>query len=204
MASDSYLKRPLTQVRRKDRRLDDVEWQDRLLRTAAVGHLALGWEGQPLLHSNLYWYDGQAVYLHTAGAGRLRALLEAGPRPACWTAVEHGRILPARTPFDFSTEYASIILYGTAELVTDPAEKRRALEGLMAKYAPHLTAGVDYEPMPDRDIDLTSVIRLTIAERVAKHNIKPEAYDAYPYPGGSFIAAERAAGRVTLKAKELA
>lgn len=204
MASQSYLNRPLTQVRRKDRRLDEADWQDRLLRIAAVGHLALCWEGQPLLHSNLYWYDGQAIYMHTAGVGRLRAMLEAGPRRACWTTAEHGRILPASTPFDFSTEYASVVLYGTAELVTEPAEKRRALEGLMAKYAPHLTAGVDYEPMPDRDIELTSVIRMTIAERVAKHNIKPEAYEAYPYPGGSFIEAERAAGRITLKAKELA
>ena len=74
----------------------------------------------------------------------------------------------------------------------------------MTKYAAHLTPGVDYEPMPDTDIAQTSVLRLTIAERVAKHNVKPTDYPAYAYPGRSFIETERAAGRVTVKAKELA
>jgi nitroimidazol reductase NimA-like FMN-containing flavoprotein (pyridoxamine 5'-phosphate oxidase superfamily) len=199
-----YLGRPRTQIRRKDRRLDAAEWQDRLLASAPVGHLAITWEGQPHLHSNLFWHDGAAVYLHTAGVGRLRAILDRGPQPACFTVTEMGRILPAGTPFDFSTEYASVVLYGTAEALADPAEKRRALEGLMTKYAPHLTAGVDYEPMSDADIAQTSALRLTIAERSGKHNVKPAEWDAYTYPRESFIDAERAAGRVTIKAKDLA
>jgi uncharacterized protein len=199
-----YLDRPRTQVRRKDRRLDDADWQDRLLAVAPVGHLAVVWEGRPHLHSNLFWSDGESVFMHTAGVGKLRALLDQGPLAACFTVTEIGRILPAGTPFDFSTEYASVIVYGTAEVVSDPAEKRRALEGLMGKYAAHLTPGVDYEPMPDGDFAQTSVLRLAIAERVAKHNVKPTDYPAYAYPGRSFIDAERAAGRVTVKAKELA
>jgi nitroimidazol reductase NimA-like FMN-containing flavoprotein (pyridoxamine 5'-phosphate oxidase superfamily) len=199
-----YLDRPRTRVRRKDRRLDEIDWQDRLLAAAPVGHLAVAWEGQPHLHSNLYWCDGRAVFMHTAGVGKLRAILDRGPLPACFTVTEMGRILPAGTPFDFSTEYASVILYGTAEALADPAEKRRALEGLMTKYAAHLTPGVDYEPMPDGDIAQTSVLRLTIAERVGKHNVKPAEHLAYPYPSVPFIDAERAAGRVTIKAKELA
>jgi hypothetical protein len=74
----------------------------------------------------------------------------------------------------------------------------------MAKYAPHLTAGVDYEPMPDSDVALTSVFRVTIAERVGKHNVKPEDTPAFAYAGSSFIDEERAAGRVTVRGKELA
>ncbi len=74
----------------------------------------------------------------------------------------------------------------------------------MAKYAPHLVAGVDYEPMPDSDIALTSVYRFEIETRVGKHNVKLEEYPAYPYPHGSFIDAEREAGRATMRPKELA
>lgn len=76
--------------------------------------------------------------------------------------------------------------------------------GVMSKYAPHLVAGVDYVPMPDRDIAITSVYCMEIETRVGKHNVKPEEYPAYPYPHGSFIDAERAAGRATMRAKELA
>jgi uncharacterized protein len=96
------------------------------------------------------------------------------------------------------------VLYGVLQVVIDPAEKRRGLEGLMTKYAPHLTAGVDYAPMPDEDVAQTSVYRLDVESRVGKHNVKPDDYPAYAYPGGSFIDAERAARRATLKPKELA
>lgn len=204
MALSAFRERALTHVRRKDRRLDEAEWMDRLLTGAAMGHLAVCWEGNPLLHSNLYWYDGEVVFLHTARVGKLRAVLDAGPTAGCFTVAEHGRLLPADAPLDFSTEYASVVLYGTVEVITDRAEKRRALEGLMSKYAPHLVPGKDYVPMPDQDIAQTSVCRLTIEERVGKHNVKPDDYPAYAYHGESFIAAERAAGRLSLQPKELA
>jgi nitroimidazol reductase NimA-like FMN-containing flavoprotein (pyridoxamine 5'-phosphate oxidase superfamily) len=204
MSGSRYLERPVTQLRRKDRGLDDEAWMDRLLATAAFGHLAIAWQGQPLLHGNLYWYDGERAFWHTAAVGKLRAVLDLGETPACFSVAEHGRMLPADTPFEFSTEYASVLLYGTVRVVPERAEKRYALEGLMRKYAPHLTPGVDYTPMPDSDIDQTGVYALHVTERVGKHNVKPADYPAYPYPAESFIDAERAAGRVTLKAKELA
>lgn len=201
---ERYLERPLTQVRRKDRALTEGEWMDRFLTMSAVGHLAVTYEGQPLLHSNFFWFDGTRVYWHTAQAGKLRAVLETGIARACFTVTEFGRVLPAGTPFDFSTEYASVVCYGTVRVVADVAEKQYALEGVMRKYAPHLVAGVDYEPMPESDIAITSVYCFAIETRVGKHNVKPEEYPAYPYPHGSFIDAEREAGRATMRAKELA
>ncbi len=199
-----YLERPLTQIRRKDRALTDEEWMDRFLSISPVGHLAVMWEGQPLLHSNFFWFDGTHIYWHTAPVGKLRAVLETGVARACFTVTEFGRVLPAGTPFDFSTEYASVVLYGTVRVLADATEKKYALEGVMSKYAPHLVAGVDYVPMPDSDIAITSVYCMEIETRVGKHNVKPEEYPAYPYPHGSFIDAERAAGRATMRAKELA
>ncbi len=201
--AQAYLKRPLTQVRRKDRVLAEDEWQDRFLTMAPIGQLAVAFEGQPFVHTNFFWYDGEHVYMHTAQVGKLRAMLDTGEARACFTVSEFGRVLPAGTPFDFSTEYASMVLYGEIRVVVDADEKRRALEGLMEKYAPHLVPGVDYVPMPESDIKLTSVFALDIATRVGKHNVKPDDYPAYPNPGGSFIDTERAAGRITMSKKEL-
>jgi len=48
-----YLSRPLTQVRRRDRALEDGDWLDRFLAEAPVGHLAIVWEGQPFLHTKV-------------------------------------------------------------------------------------------------------------------------------------------------------
>jgi nitroimidazol reductase NimA-like FMN-containing flavoprotein (pyridoxamine 5'-phosphate oxidase superfamily) len=204
MGANKYLDRPLTRVRRKDRVLDDEEWIDRFLYTAPLGHIAFCWKDQPLLHSNLFWFDGRSIYWHTAAVGKLRAVLDTGPLPACISVTEQGRILPAGTPLDFSTEYASVTLYGTLRVVSDPDEKRRGLEGLMTKYAPQLTAGKDYIPMPDSDVQQTSVYRFDIESRVAKHNVKPPDYPAYAYPEEPFIEQERRAERYTMRAKELA
>jgi nitroimidazol reductase NimA-like FMN-containing flavoprotein (pyridoxamine 5'-phosphate oxidase superfamily) len=206
MSSIDYLRRPRTLVRRRDRGLTDDAWIDRFLSVAPVGHVAIAWEGEPLLNSNLFWFDGdRRIYWHTAGVGKFRATLDvAGSIRACFSIMEMGRLLPANTPFDFSTEYASVQAYGTARLVDDRGEKRVGLEGLMAKYAAQLKAGVDYKPMPDGDIDQTSVYCFEIEQRVGKHNVKPDDYPAYPYAVGSFVDEERAAGRATVRPKELA
>lgn len=201
--SIDYLKRALTQVRRKDRSLTDEEWIDRFLSMAPIGHLAICFEGQPMLHSNIFWFDGERIFWHTANVGRLRAMLDAGETPACFTITEQGRILPAGTPLDFSTEYASVIIYGQVRVAADLAEKRYGLEGLMTKYAPQMTPGVDYQPMPDGDVRATSVYVLEIETKVGKHNVKPADYPAYPCPNPSFIDEERAAGRASVRPKEL-
>jgi uncharacterized protein len=206
MMPKDYLRRPVTQVRRRDRALTDEVWIERFLSIAPVGHVAICWQGEPLLHSNIFWFDGERrIYWHTAAVGKFRAVIEAaGVARGCFSITEHGRLLPAGTPLDFSTEYASVQAYGTVRVVHEQAERRRGLEGLMAKYAPHLQAGADYEPMPDADVDQTSVFCLDIETRVGKHNVKPDDYPAYPYPGGSFIDEERAAGRTTVRPKDLA
>src|SRR4051794_23801346 len=159
MSSIDYLRRPPTVVRRRDRGLTDDAWIDRYLSVAPVGHLAICWQGEPLLHSNIFWFDGdRRIYFHTAGVGKFRSVVDAsGSTRGCFSITELGRLLPAGTPLDFSTEYASVQAYGVLCLESDPAAKLAALEGLMAKYAPQLQPGVDYTPMPPGDVEQTSV-----------------------------------------------
>ncbi|MGI8857504.1 MAG: pyridoxamine 5'-phosphate oxidase family protein, partial [Thermomicrobiales bacterium] len=118
-----YLDKPVTQVRRRDRAFAEAEWIDRFLATGAIGHLVVVWDGQPLIHSSLFWYDGAGIYWHTAAVGKLGTVLDRGEQRACFTVAELGRILPAATPFAFSAEYASVVCYGTARTVRDGAEK---------------------------------------------------------------------------------
>ena len=210
MLPGKYLSRPRSVMRRKDRRLDASDWQHRLLAMTAYGTLATVHEGQPVIHGNIFWHDpaANAIYLHQARVGRLRAVVDLGPAPATFMASDIGRVVPNYTPLEFSVEYASVIAYGTIAAVSDLDEARSALEGLMTKYAPQLEAGRDYDPMPISDIRQTTVLRLAINELVGKHNVKPADYapyriPPYPLPQASFIDEERAAGRVTIAPKEL-
>jgi nitroimidazol reductase NimA-like FMN-containing flavoprotein (pyridoxamine 5'-phosphate oxidase superfamily) len=50
-----------------------------------------------------------------------------------------GRWLPAKTALAFSVEYTGVVVFGRARFLEDPAEKERALQGLLDKYFPDLT-----------------------------------------------------------------
>jgi nitroimidazol reductase NimA-like FMN-containing flavoprotein (pyridoxamine 5'-phosphate oxidase superfamily) len=159
--------KPSVCVRRKDRLFTEDAWLDQLLATAALGQFALVWEGKPLIHTSLFWYDGTDIFWHTAAAGKLASVLEQGECDAVFTVSELGRILPAATPFAFSAEYASVVCHGVAHTVRETKDKRRVLEGIMAKYAPHLSPGTDYAPMPERDVAIPNVYRLAVTARTA-------------------------------------
>lgn len=159
----------LTTPRRKDRAVTDDAWIRAFLDRAAVGVLATESEGQPFVNSNLYVYDPaeHAIYLHTAFRGRTRANIEANPR-VCFTVMEMGRLLPDEVALEFSVEYASVVVFGSATIVNDPGEAKRALQALLDRYAPHLTPGEDYRPPIASEIKRTTVIKVSVEAWSAK------------------------------------
>jgi uncharacterized protein len=184
-------------VRRRDRHLDDEAWVDRFLAAAPICQVALAPDGLPTIHTHNFWADGDAIYSHGAQRGALAAATAGGPIPACFTAVEHGRILVADEAAEFGTEYASVVAYGTLSRATDEAECLRALDGLMNKYAPGFAPLRDYRPPEPIDLRRTVVYRFDVERRIAKHLVKEATEPSVPYPPFSFIDELRAAGRLT-------
>src|SRR5512133_1162176 len=135
----------LTDVRRKDRAVQDDAWIQDLLERVPVGNLATVEDGQPFLHMNLFVYDRsrRAIYFHTALHGRTRSNLEQDAR-VCFSVSEMGRLLPADTALEMSVEYASVVVFGRGTVVADPVEAERALQLLLDKYFSHLQPGRDY------------------------------------------------------------
>ena len=161
-----------TYMRRQDRGVEDEGWIRTFLNLNPVGVLATLHEGQPFVNTNIYVYDEQenAIYFHTARVGRTRWNIERDER-VCFSASEVGRILPDATALQFSVEYASVVVFGRGSVVDDDDEKRRALDLVMRKYAPHLEAGEDYGPTTQSDLDRTSVYRVEIDKWSGKRKI---------------------------------
>lgn len=80
------------------------------------------------------WQEGK-VYFHWAVAGHKLDAIRAEPRVS-FCVVDQDRIVPE----EYTTYYRSVILFGTARVLDDPAEKRRAIEALGAKYRPGFQA----------------------------------------------------------------
>lgn len=163
--------RPAGEVRRRDKAVTDEGWIKTFLHSGAWGALATVADGQPFIHTNLYVYDedAQAIYLHTAREGRTRSNLERDGR-VCFSVAEMGRLLPDAIAYEFSVEYAGVTVFGRGSVVDGDEEKRRALQQLMDKYAPHLKPERDYRPPNQEELDRTSVFRINIESWSGKKN----------------------------------
>jgi hypothetical protein len=166
--------------------VDDDAWIRDFLANAPICAMATVHDGQPFINSNLFVYDPAAhcIYTHTARVGRTRANID-GDERVCLTVMEMGRLLPAPEALEFSVEYASVVVFGTASVVDDPAQAKAALQLIMDKYAPHLKPGVDYRPPVDEELPRTSVFRLQIDAWSGKRKVVADDFPgAYRFGAG--------------------
>ena len=168
---------PFAPVKRKDRAVEDADWIRALLARAPTGTLASAAGGQPYLHTNLFVFDPEAdaIYMHTARTGRTRSSIEADPHVA-FMVYEMGRLLPAATSLDMSVEFASVVVFGRAFVVTDPAQAEKALRMLLDKYFAHLEYGKDYRSIQPEEQARTSVYRIEIDQWSGKRKQVEEDY----------------------------
>ncbi|WP_411968732.1 pyridoxamine 5'-phosphate oxidase family protein [Haloferax sp. YSSS75] len=172
-------------VRLSPRAVEDDEWIEAFLIRQPTCVVGLVDDGAPYVVNQLFVFDPteHAIFLHGAMTGRMRTIVERGESAdASLTVSRMGRLLPAEKPVDFDVEYASVVAYGDVELVEGSEQKRRALDLLMEKFAPHLNPGDDYDPIAESSIDRTSVYRIDIEGWSAKRNEQPaDAAGAYAY-----------------------
>jgi nitroimidazol reductase NimA-like FMN-containing flavoprotein (pyridoxamine 5'-phosphate oxidase superfamily) len=177
----------LAEVRRKDRQVEDEQWIRAMLRETALATLATSEGEQPFLNMNLFAFDEDKhiIYMHTARLGRTRSNIINNAR-VCLGLSEMGRLLPADTALEMSVEYASVVVFGRASLVSDQSDARHGLQLMLDKYFAHLYAGSDYRPITDEELARTQVYRIEIDEWSGKRKQVAENFPGafiYPRPG---------------------
>jgi hypothetical protein len=152
------------------------DWIRAFLRAAKVGHIASAQEGQPFLNPTTFWFDEakHQIIFHSNATGRIRSNVENNPR-VCLEVSELGRMLPSNVPLEFSLQFRSVIVFGSARLITDPAEARRVMYGLIYKYFPAMTPGREFREITDKELKRTSVYSIRIEAWSGKENWKDRA-----------------------------
>ena len=126
-------------IRRRDRALSEDEAREILAR-AEHGVLAtIGADGWPYAVPVNHTLLGNVLYLHSAIEGHKLENIAHEER-VCFCAVASAAVLPA----ELSTLYESAIAFGRAAMVTDPGEKKRALELLAARFCGGLTPEAEH------------------------------------------------------------
>ncbi|MEM9955499.1 MAG: pyridoxamine 5'-phosphate oxidase family protein [Chloroflexota bacterium] len=187
-----YLNDAPTTVRREDRAVDDEAWIKQFLHRADVGTLATVHDGQPFLNQNLFVYDESqhAIYIHTARKGRTRANVEEHEKVS-FAIMEMGRLLPAEQALEFSVEYAGVVVFGTSSIVNDETEATDALQQMLDKYAPHLSAEHDYRPPVPEELKRTSVFKVSIDAWSGKKKEIDAFEGAFWYPAQPILSSVR-------------
>jgi len=162
---------PITHVRRRERAVHDDAWIRSYLEEAPFGVLATENDGQPFLTPLNFAYDADshAIYLHAATTGRLFTNVAANPR-VCFNACRMGALITKGKACSYDVEYDSVIVFGRARVLADPAEAARGLRLLVDKYSPHPLQADDSKPFSPSDLARTAVYRLEIDAWNGKRN----------------------------------
>lgn len=154
--------------RYRDRAHYDHETVHSILDAAYLCHLGFIRDGAPVVLPTLFGRVGQTLYVH--GSTGSRPLLAAGKAdpglPVCLTVTHLDGLVLARSAFNHSLNYRSVVVHGTAYEVTDPEERRIALDALVDQVVPGRSA--DSRPANAKELAATAVIRLDLNEVSAK------------------------------------
>ncbi len=165
-------------VREPQRAVYDREAVNQILDEAFLCHVGFVADGQPFVIPTSYGRDGDTLYIHGSAASRMLRNLDQGV-PVCITVTLLDGLVLARSVFNHSMNYRSVVILGVATLVDDPAEKLTALRTL----SEHIIPGRwdDSRQPNEKELKATSVLRLAITEFSAKVRVGPAVDDEEDY-----------------------
>ncbi len=165
-------------VREPQRAVYDRATINQILDEGLVCHIGFAVDGQPYVIPTSYGRDGDVLYVHGSAASRMLRNLSQGA-PVCVTVTLLDGLVLARSVFNHSMNYRSVVILGTATLVEDPAEKIAALRALSEHILPERWD--DARQPNEKELKATSVLRIPIAEFSAKVRVGPPVDDEEDY-----------------------
>jgi uncharacterized protein len=136
-----------------------------ILDEAFVCHVGFTQEGQPFVIPTMFARVGDAVYFHGSAASRMLRGLSEG-LPVCITVTLTDGLVLARSVFNHSMNYRSVVALGMATLIREAAEKREALRAFTEKLIPGRWN--DARQPNEGELKATSILKLPLTEVSAK------------------------------------
>jgi nitroimidazol reductase NimA-like FMN-containing flavoprotein (pyridoxamine 5'-phosphate oxidase superfamily) len=165
-------------VREPHRGVYDRDTVNQILDEGLMCHVGFVADGQPYVIPTLYGRDGNVLYIHGSVASRMLRNLQQGV-PVCFTVTLVDGFVLARSVFNHSMNYRSVVVLGTATLVDDREEKLAALRVVSEHVVPHRWE--DARQPSEKELKVTSVLKIPIEEFSAKVRVGPPIDDEEDY-----------------------
>ena len=165
-------------VREPHRGAYDRATINKILDEGFVCHVGFTMEGQPYVIPTMYARVGEAIYFHGSAASRMLRGASTGI-PVCITVTLVDGLVLARSVFNHSMNYRSVVALGKASLVDEPAEKIAALKAFTERILPGRWN--EARQPNEKELKATSILRLPLTEASAKIRVGPPEDDAEDY-----------------------
>lgn len=165
-------------VREAHRAVYDREAVYRILDEGFLCHVGFSVDGQPFVIPTSYGRKDASLYIHGSAASRMLREMKDGV-PVCITVTLLDGLVLARSVFNHSMNYRSVVILGKATLVDDPEERLAALRVLSEHILP--SRWDDARQPNERELKATSVLRVPIEEFSAKVRTGPPIDDEEDY-----------------------
>jgi len=145
-----------------------------ILDESSLCHIGFAIGTQPYVIPVNYARRGDEILIHGSPAGRMVRALAAGADACVAVALVDGVVL-ARSATHHSINYRSVVIFGKARVVSDPAEKLDALRCLLNHIVPGRWEQV--RPPTEKELKGTMVLAIPLTEASAKIRQGPALED---------------------------
>jgi nitroimidazol reductase NimA-like FMN-containing flavoprotein (pyridoxamine 5'-phosphate oxidase superfamily) len=151
---------------------------NQILDEGFICHVGFAVDGQPFVLPTGYARAGDRLLIHGSQASRMLRTLGQGI-DVCLTVTLIDGLVLARSAFNHSMNYRSVVVLGRAVLVDEREEKLTALRAL----SDHMIPGRwdDVRKPSERELQLTTVLSLPLDEASAKVRTGPPLDDEEDY-----------------------
>jgi len=168
-----------TRVTREPQRgVYDRETIYKILDEGLVCHVGFTADDQTFVIPTMYARVGDAIYFHGSAASRMLRRVGEGVNVCVTVTLLDGLVL-ARSVFNHSMNYRSVVALGAATLVDSPTEKLEALRAFTEKILPGRWN--DARQPNEQELKSTSILRLPLTEASAKVRVGPPLDDDADY-----------------------
>jgi len=165
-------------IREPQRAVYDRAAINAILDEAFVCHVGFSADSQTYVIPTMFARVNDSIYFHGSAASRMLRNLSNG-LPVCLTITIADGLVLARSVFNHSMNYRSVVALGTAQLIDDSAEKLTALHAFTEKILPGRWN--DARQPNEKELKATSILKLPLTEVSAKVRIGPVEDDADDY-----------------------
>ena len=146
-------------VREPQRAIYDRDAIYKILDEGFICHVGFAVDGQPFVIPTMFARIGDAIYFHGSAASRMLRNVSAGISVCVTVTLVDGLVL-ARSVFNHSMNYRSVVALGKATLVDAGVEKLEALRGFTEKILPGRWA--EARQPNEKELKATSILRLAL------------------------------------------